>query len=416
VSLRIAINAQLNPSGGAGGIQTVLIGLVHTLGQLDGPEEYVLITPWEQPNWLKPYLGKNQSVVRGPKLQAAKRIFSPLTRLVKSAVPKMSRIFAPGEVRPGLGTSSAFYERLGCHIIHFPYQYFVISSIPSVFNPWDLQHIHYPQFFSPADVEWREATYGAACRAANTVVVGSEWVKRDIVRHYQIQPEKIQVVRCPPPTSAYVEPNGPALNTVKEKYELQENFALYPAMTWEHKNHIRLLEAVALIRDGRGIRVNLVCTGKQTEFFPNIARKMRELQLDSQVRFLGMVPPADLRAIYRLARFMVFPSLFEGAGVPLVEAWNEGTPVTCAAVTSIAEQAGDAALLFDPTSVQAIANAVERITTDRSLQETLTRLGFEQLKNFNWETTAKAYRAVYRRAAGQPLTEEDQWILTGDQA
>ena len=415
MSLRIAINAQLNPTAGAGGIQTVLVGLVHALGQLDGPEQYVLIAPWEEPDWLKPYLGNNQSIVRGPKLQAAKRILSPLTRLAKSVVRKTSRIFPRGEVRPRLGTSRAFYERLGCHVIHFPYQHFVMSSIPSVFNPWDLQHIHYPQFFSPADLEWREATYGPACRAANTVVVGSEWVKRDIVRHYQIQPEKIHVVRCPPPTCAYEEPNGPALSTVKEKYGLHKKFALYPAMTWEHKNHIRLLEALALIRDRRGIRVNLVCTGKETEFFPNIARKMKELQLDGQVRFLGMLPPADLRAVYRLAQFMVFPSLFEGAGVPLVEAWNEGTPVTCAAVTSIAEQAGDAALLFDPASADEIAKAVEKIATDESLREALTRLGFQQLKNFNWETTAKAYRALYRRVAGQPLTEEDQWILTGAQ-
>src|SRR5438094_7901537 len=95
--------------------------------------------------------------------------------------------------------------------------------------------------------------------------------------------------------------NGPALNTVKEKYGLHEKFALYPAMTWEHKNHIRLLEALALIRDSRGIRVNLVCTGKQTEFFQNIARKMKELQLESQVRFLGMVLPEDLRESDRCA-------------------------------------------------------------------------------------------------------------------
>ncbi len=416
MSLRIAINAQLIPTAGAGGTQTVLIGLVHALAQLDGPEEYVLIAPWEEPNWLKPYLGRNQSVVRGPKLQAAKRILSPFTRLAKSVVRKTSRMFGAGGIWPRWPDNSGFYERLGCQVIHFPYQHFVPSSVPSVFNPHDLQHVHYPQFFSAADVEWREATYGAACRAANTVIAISQWVKDDIVRHYQIQPEKIQVIRWPPPTCAYPEPTEETLKGVKERYGLNEKFALYPAMTWEHKNHIRLLEALALIRDRRGIRVNLVCTGKQTEFFPNIARKMKELQLSSQVRFLGMVPPADLRAIYRLAHFMVFPSLFEGAGVPLVEAWNEGTPVTCAAVTSIAEQAGDAALLFDPTSVDEIAKAVEKIATDRSLRETLTRLGFEQLKNFNWETTAKAYRAVYRRVAGQPLTGEDQWILTGAQS
>ena len=99
-----------------------------------------------------------------------------------------------------------------------------------------------------------------------------------------------------------------------------------------------------------------------------------------------------------------------------MEAWSEGTPVTCSAVTSIPEQAGDAALLFDPTSVDAIAEAVEKLATDQPLQERLVKLGFERLKQFDWKMTAKAYRAVYRRAAGHPLTEEDHWILAGAQA
>ncbi len=394
----------------------MLVGLVHALGQLDGPEQYVLIAPWEEPNWLRPYLGRNQSVIRGPKLQAAKRILAPLTRLAKSVARKTSRMFGAGDIWPRLAGNSGFYERLGCQVIHFPYQHFVASSIPSIFNPHDLQHVHYPQFFSQADVEWREATYGAACRAARTVVVSSQWVKQDIVRHYQIQAGRIQVIRWPPPTRAYPEPTDQTLRTVKEKYGLSEKFALYPAMTWEHKNHIRLLEALALLRDHHRLRVNLVCTGHQSEFFPDIRKKMRELQLDGQVRFLGMVPPEHIRAIYRLAQFMVFPSLFEAAGGPLVEAWSEGTPVTCSAVTSIPEQAGNAALLFDPTSVDAIAEAVEKLATDRSLQERLIRLGFERLKEFDWETTAKAYRAVYRRAAGHRLNEEDHWILAGAQA
>ena len=100
MSLRIAINAQLNPSGRVGGIRTVLIGMVHALGQIDGPEEYVLIAPWEEPDWLKPYLGNNQSLVCGPKIQAANRVLSPVTRYVKSAVRKTSRMFGAGDMWP----------------------------------------------------------------------------------------------------------------------------------------------------------------------------------------------------------------------------------------------------------------------------------------------------------------------------
>src|SRR5262249_20194886 len=130
------------------------------------------------------------------------------------------------------------------------------------------------------------------------------------------------------------------------------------------------------------------------------------------VRFLGMIPHEDLRAIYRLAQFTVLPSLFEGAGLPLVEAWNEGSPVACADTTSLGEHAGDGALLFDPMSAKNIADAIEKMASDSALRERLRERGFARLRSFNWESTAKAYRAVYRRAANRTLTQEDQWILT----
>jgi glycosyltransferase involved in cell wall biosynthesis len=108
----------------------------------------------------------------------------------------------------------------------------------------------------------------------------------------------------------------------------------------------------------------------------------------------------------------VLPSLFEGAGLPLVEAWNEGSPVACSDTTSLGEHAGDGALLFDPMSAENIAEAINKMAADHGLRQRLTERGFARLRKFNWETTAKAYRAVYRRAANRTLTEEDQWSLT----
>src|SRR5262249_59709987 len=87
---------------------------------------------------------------------------------------------------PGLRESNGFYEELGCDVIHFPYQHFVTSKIPAVFNPHDLQHVHYPDFFSKTDFEWREVTFRAACRPAHTVVVHSDWVKKDVSPPYDI--------------------------------------------------------------------------------------------------------------------------------------------------------------------------------------------------------------------------------------
>jgi glycosyltransferase involved in cell wall biosynthesis len=250
---------------------------------------------------------------------------------------------------------------------------------------------------------------------AHTVVVGSHWVKQDVIRQYRVDPDKVQVVPWAPLSAPYPPPSPGTVQTVKQKYALQVPFGLYPAVTWEHKNHLRLLEALALLRDQDGLVVRLVCTGSRyVGFWPRIEEYLSALDLQGQVQFLGMVPAEDFRSIFSLAQFVVIPTLFEAASAPVFEAWLEGVPVACSTVTSLPEQVGDAALLFDPFSVEAIAHAVRRIATDEHLRADLTQKGARRLQDFSWERTAKAYRAVYRRTARHPLTGEDRWLLSWD--
>jgi len=416
--LKVAIDAQILPGSGSGGVEQVITGLVHALGNLeDGDEEYVIIGPWQNPEWLKPYIGPNQRIISGhrtlesslgqalgPLLPAAARSRNILRRLLGVAPT------AP----PQVPISDGFYESLGCDVIHFPYQHFVVCALPAIYNPHDLQHLHYPQFFTPSIIAWRETIYPSGCHFAHTVVVASQWVKRDIMEHYHVNPDKIQVIPWAPPTQAYPEPDTDTLDAARKKYQLKNPFALYPSMTWAHKNHIRLLEALALVRDRDGVKVHLVCTGHKNSFWPRIEKRLLELNLEDQVKFLGLVPPADLRALYRLAQFVVIPTLFEAASGPLFEAWQDGTPVACSTVTSLPEQAADAALLFDPLSAEAIAEAVAKMATNPELRDDLRKRGASRLQDFSWERTAKAYRAVYRRAAGYRLSEEGRWLLSWD--
>jgi glycosyltransferase involved in cell wall biosynthesis len=409
MSLKIAIDAQLIP-GTTGGTHTFLIGLVQALGRLEGPEEYVIVGPWGDPDWLKPHLGPNQRIVRGPGAQAMKRALGPVRPLL-NAVRRVSSWASGSDALWSRSTkSSGFYETLGCDVLHFPYQKFVSSALPAVFNPHDLQHVHYPQFFSEADYKWREAVYGTACRSAHTVVVHSNFVKDDVVRHYGIAPDKVQVIFTPAPTKVFAEPTAESLAMVREHYGIRNSFALYPAVTWQHKNHLRLTDAFVLLRD-RGVRLDFIGTGRQTEFFAEIQAKIRALGLDERMRFLGIVPAEHLRALYRLAQFTVLPTLFEGAGLPLVEAWNEGSPVACSGVTSLGEIGADAALQFDPLSAGSIADAMQQLAESADLRAALIQRGSERSKHFNWENAATAYRAVYRRAAGSSLTAEDERAL-----
>jgi len=449
--IKIAINAQLPSNGGSGGTEYVLIGLISALGKLsDGEEEYVIIGPWENTDWLKPYLGPNQRLIRGPNPEdEQQRTFkhipsgssnlgrllhyfqgqdSPKAHNFSRFLPSWSRPFArrvnkrlhdfvsPRANRFQAPLSNGFYENLGCDVIHFPNPSFILCALPMIYNPHDLLHLHYPQFFTPGLIQEREAIYPPGCHYARVVVAGSQWIKNDLVKQYGLKPKKIQVIPWGAPTQAISEPTPELIKSVEIKYNLPSVFAFYPAMLWEHKNHLRLLEALAYLRDQKGLIVCLVCTGSSSgsTFWPKIEQHLQKLNLNSQAQFIGIISSEELRAIYKLSQFVIVPTLFEAASAPVFEAWHEGIPVACSTVTSLPEQAGNAALLFDPFSVEAIAEAVQRMATDEQLRSDLVQKGHRRLMDFSWERTAKAYRAVYRCAAGYPLTDEDRLLLSWD--
>ena len=432
--LTVAIDVQVLP-GKVGGIAQFVSALVSSLGQLDdGPETYVLLVSSQaQLDWLKPVSGPNQRfVIKTPMPKRGETRFAANTNgrvtlggLLKWSLGPLRPAFryvqefltlpVPPSNWPDVRVSDGFYESLGCDVIHFPTQGFILCALPTIYNPHDLQLLHFPQFFSPQDIAARETVYSAGCHYARTVVVGSQWAREDVANHYGLRPEKIQVIAEGAPTQLYIEPSSDVLARVKSQYHLNKPFALYPAVTWPHKNHLRLLEAFAYLRDVRGLDLQLVCPGSRYEgFWPRIEKQIDDLNLSSQVSFVGFVPEEDLQALYKLSQFLVEPSLFEASSLPIFEAWSEGTPVACSDRTALPEQVLDAALLFEPGSVESVATAMEKLATDSGLRQKLRESGFRRLKDFDWTRTARAYRAVYRRAADCPLTEEDHWLLGWD--
>lgn len=418
--LRIGINAQIPSSSGAGGIETVLRALT-PLGRLaDGNEEYIFITHPSDPDWLKPFLTDRQKIVSAPKPQTTNapnqnKFVELLKENIKPFARRVRDFIKPPTAKFGVPVSDGFYESLGCDVIHFPYQDYVRCRVPTVYNPHDLQHLHYPEFFAAQEFQRREIIYPQACRHARTIVAASQFVKRDIAEKYAVAPGKIQVIPWSPADADLRDFTETEANRLLEKYACPPSpFALYPAMTWEHKNHLRLIEAVNLLRERENLKINLVCTGHKNAFYPQIEKLVRELNLEKQIRFTGITEYTELSVFYRLAQFVVVPTLFEAMSGPLFEAWQYGAPVACSNVTSLPEQALDAALLFDPFSVEEIAHAMKKMSTDGNLRKDLRERGFRRLKNFDQERTAKAYRAVYRRTAGLRLNEEDEYLLSRD--
>ena len=427
--LKVAINVQIAPRIN-GGIAPFVASLIYALGRLeDGRESYtIIVRDQEQVDWLRPYLGSNQSfAIRTPASNRHGYVhekngdISFTTLLKRSLGPLLpaarylQKLINKQHEWPETPISDGYYESLGCDIIHFASQGFTLCALPCIYNPHDLQHLHLPQFWPPSTIADRETVYQSGCHFARTVIVGSQWIKDDVVRQYRIHPDKVQVIPEAPPLQLQVEPTQESLDGVKKRYHLEQPFALFPAVTWPHKNHLRLLEALAHLRDSRGLTIRLVCTGSKDEaFWPQIEKCLDKYALRSQVKFLGFVSDAELRALHRLSQFLVMPTLFEAISLPIFDAWAETVPVVCSNVTALPDQVLDAATLFDPYSVESIADALARVATDEKLRVDLGKRGARRVKDFDWTRTAKAYRAVYRRATSNLLTEEDHWLLGWD--
>lgn len=416
--IRVSIHVDVLP-GVSGGTAQSTLGLVSSLGKLDGPERYLLATRTsEQADWIRHYSGPNQDVVTrtGRRYQSKRSprpwhraMLKPVVDRIRSAVGRLT------PYAPRLTVSDGFYESLGCDVVHFPTQLFELCALPSIYNPHDLQHLHYPQFFTAEDLEWREATYRPACHYSRVVVVGSQWIKDDVVRQYQVDPSKVQIIPWAPPTAHYPDVDAAHAKEAQTRLALPDEYVFYPAITWPHKNHLRLFEAMATLRDQRGLIVNLVCTGARFEpHWPQVERRVRELNLTSQVRWLGFLSEADLRVVYRSAQFLILPSLFEADSCPIHEAWAEGVPVASSNHTALPDQVGDAGLLFDAANVEAMADAIQCLSTNPERRRELIGRGFRRVGDFDWTRTAKAFRAVYRRTAGARLTDEDRWLLQWD--
>ena len=426
--VRVAIAIETSP-GVAGGVVQSTQGLVQSLGQLDGPERFVLAarTP-EQVDWISRYRGSNQEIVlRDPKWRESAQTVrdSPaggvgrfLKRTLRPAVEEIRRVagrLVPQSGWPSLAISDGYYESLRCDVLHFPTQAFTLCALPTIYNPHDLQHLHYPQFFTPGELALREVLYRSACQLSQTIAVGSEWIKQDIVKQFGVSPDKIQIIPWAPPTAQYPPISPEDLANANGRLGLPAIYALYPAVTWPHKNHLRLFEALALLRDRRGIVVNLVCTGAKYDLhWPSVQQRLQQLELEPQVKFLGFLSETDLRVVYRRSQFLLLPTLFEADSCPIHEAWSEGVPVASSNLTALPDQVGDAGLLFNAMDVTAIADAIQRMTLEPDLRRDLVDRGFRRVKDFDWTRTAKAYRALYRRAAGLMLGEEDRWLLQWD--
>jgi glycosyltransferase involved in cell wall biosynthesis len=199
---------------------------------------------------------------------------------------------------------------------------------------------------------------------------------------------------------------------IARELDLPDRFTFYPAMTFAHKNHIRLIQALAELRDRHGIALPLLCTGRiHKPHFLNVHGEIHRLGLGEQVRFLGPLPEESLAAVFQSASFMVFPSLFEGLSQSLLEGLANGVPIVAAEQSSIPETVGKAALLFDGLDVASIKSALLHAVSDPGLLAEIAARAPYELQRYAWRDAGTVLSACYKRAAGRSLTAEERDVL-----
>jgi glycosyltransferase involved in cell wall biosynthesis len=421
----VALNALINPANAGGSESSALSILVNfrdagpgdidmlvtalpayaqTMRALRGDADKVIVWPWPEftPVSSEPHAAWAKALRARLGNGALARCFDDLSRAANE------RAFL--RTMPTRADVDALLDRYGVEVAHFTYPVKWPTRRPYIFEPHDIQQHHFPEFFSPDVLAWRRRTYAEGIDKAALVVCGTWWTKRDIMRCYGVPASKVAVIpRSSTMARAEVGP-GRAAELAAEA-ALPDRFMLYPAMTFPHKNHLRLFEAMARLK-GEGLRLQLVCTGRAyAPFHPELERAVERLGLQDQVRFLGVVSDELLAVCYRHAEFIVFPSLLEGHSQSLLEALWHGRPVVGASQSSIPETVGEAGLLFDGLDVAAMAQALKRAWTDEGLRRRLADRTRGSFDRYDWDRARLTLTACYKAAAGRSLSDGEHAAL-----
>jgi glycosyltransferase involved in cell wall biosynthesis len=349
---RIGVNALYLIPGEVGGTEIYLRRLLAALGSIDHENEYFVFTNLETGADLIPrqsnFLWKPQAV--HARFRPARILWEQTVLPVEAARYRLEVLFNPGFTAP------------------------IFAACASVTVFHDLQHKRHPEYFRWFDLPfWKLLLWASAHRSRRLIAV-SEATMQDLVRIYHLSPSRIRVVLHG------VEPEFFALDRTST-----EPFVLSVSTLHPHKNLERLIRAYASRkRDWR-----LIIAGMRGFSAGALDALIVELGMRDSVELTGWIPREDLLQLYARARAFIYPSTFEGFGMPVLEAMAAGIPVACSDIPPLREVAGEAALFFDPLNEQAISGALERIVADAALRAKLEKAGPERARAFTWERAAR---------------------------
>ena len=359
------------------GIGTYIRNLVHQLSRIDQETEYVLICrPQDLPRIRIP--GPNfRAVVEPAKpYSISEQVRIPMTLLREH----IDLFHAPHYVLP---------PAIHCR---------------SVVTIHDCIHLMFPQYLPGRLAHgYAKLQLWTAAHRSDHILTVSEASKLDILRRFRIPADKVTVVYNAIDARLAREPADEEVDRVIARYQLRDPFALYVGNIKPHKNLERLIEAFHQLRQESAFEaLKLVIIGDEISKYQGLRRAVHVHKLHKHVRFFGFVPLDTLAVLYQLASVFVFPSLYEGFGLPPLEAMYFGTPVVTSNVSSLPEVVGDAAMLVDPYSAESIADGMRRVLTDEHLRAFLRERGMARAREYSWEQSVRQIRDVYGEVMERP--------------
>jgi len=268
-----------------------------------------------------------------------------------------------------------------------------LRGVPTVLTVHDMIFKLFPEHQKPLNYRYLNATMPLYCRRAGAIVTVSEASKRDIVTHYGLDPARITVIYEAAAPEFRPAPLDVA-DAARRRYGLPERYVIVVGTIEPRKNLVRLLEALQRLRDG-GLTLPLVVVGSKGWLYDDLFARLEALPLRHDVHLPGYVPTADLPLLYNAATVAAMPSVYEGFGLPVLEAMACGTPVVSSDASCLPEIGGDAARYFDPYDVEAMAEALRAVWTDAELMAEMRTRGLVQAARFSWARAARETLAVY---------------------
>lgn len=383
--------------GRAGGSEQMSHELLAAIAGVDHRNEYRILCPrstfheWDFP----------------PAFQC-RGIFSDVNEQKwESCRSGLANLLARSVSRPALLTPAMralrWYNRLDFDLVQSMCSYIHpdLRAFPNILTVHDLQHVHFPEFFTPQARAERDSLYRESVKTAEHILCISEYTRMDVHHTYGVPLDKMTTVWNIPSRAAWTRLAEPQRDTLLAGMGVRGRFLFYPAHGWPHKNHRRLIEAFLKIRSEIPADFQLVLTGKPLDPEHSARELMDRPDAQKRVVHIGYRSPLEIRALYSGAHALVFPSLFEGFGMPVAEAIIADCPVACSRTTSLPEIGGNAAMGFDPTDVNDIARAIREITLNDRWRADLRAAGKDRKPLFSARLAAvksvSVYRSVYER-------------------